>query len=442
MIGSFPPREQESARLLWELRREVGSQKVFWRAARTNRLSAFVVKSLLEFAKQQTTAKQPTPTRVAMSAWDDLVGARSPELSRILRPFAHHKNQEIREKARETLARTARDEDARFLIDLLQHSGPAARDILFGMTLGFHTRNEWSTKFSRALQPVLFEIAAGRTRFDRSDLYNVIQVIAKRHGAIGENFLYGPLCLRHDNVLIYNILLSLELKRDEGKPCRTLDFDAVSQVATNLLLVAQKARKDDHTGPIAALGLLFIELLRSDASRASLFIHQAQRTHQAILKNTLKNSPNIKRVIRSPVDVQVTLARAQRSVAQLAPFAQDILHAHELASEVMNDGIELYWHNRGNDWPSAKRGLTVLKFSRLVKQIDASAALLFGSDASRISSLKEIRARLQKTSPATEERLPKIERTIDEDTAKVFAKVEDFISKQPALFAPAKRNRN
>jgi ElaB/YqjD/DUF883 family membrane-anchored ribosome-binding protein len=77
-----------------------------------------------------------------------------------------------------------------------------------------------------------------------------------------------------------------------------------------------------------------------------------------------------------------------------------------------------------------------------VKQIDASAALLFGSDASRISSLKEIRARLQKTSPATEERLPKIERTIDEDTAKVFAKVEDFISKQPALFAPAKRNRN
>ena len=138
------------------------------------------------------------------------------------------------------------------------------------------------------------------------------------------------------------------------------------------------------------------------------------------------------RVCRDIPEPRTLLSRKHSGKLRVSPDAAAVIAAYELAEHVNGDGLSLYFHNMGDEWSAAHRGLMLIGLDRAARALAVAAKIVFG--AARITTPADAQRVYIALPPNREAVLDAACNAYEKIGDGVFAAVERYIGKHPEKF--------
>jgi hypothetical protein len=182
------------------------------------------------------------------------------------------------------------------------------------------------------------------------------------------------------------------------------------------------------------MGLVLVHAAKTDPSRVRLEARAVLQRKNHASNELADRAREALRAVKGVPEVGALMERFHKSPGRFSSPAADVLRCHEFASEIVNDGFELYWHNLGDHWVAVRRGLRILRLLKVSKTFMNGAAIVFAGKPSDHATLSAIRSLLKVDAEQKSRDLDRIDRTLQRQVTSVFRAVERYIDCNASVF--------
>ena len=182
------------------------------------------------------------------------------------------------------------------------------------------------------------------------------------------------------------------------------------------------------------MGLVLVHAAKTDPSRVRLEARAVLQRKSYASNELADRAREALRAVKGVPEVSALMERFHKSPRRFSGPAADVLRCCEFASEIVNDGFELYWHNLGDHWVAVRRGLRILRLDKVLKTLMNGATIVFAGKPNDRATLSAIRSLLKVDAEQKSRDLDRIDRTLQRQVTSVFRAVERYIDCNASVF--------
>lgn len=372
--------------------------------------------------------------------WQALIHLGSAKARRLALRQTKHGDKYIRSHAYHCVARMGVSTDFPMLRKAMKSGDPLLIESIAGAVYYLHYFKHAPKPYVEQLLALLITVlAAARTSRppsdnDESAYSKVCDAITRVRGNRTEDVLGSPDALHPHNPALRMILLKFRSLAEDGwKPTR-IQASTVWPVFEAAREGKIKGRRGFHVSQIMQESLVLAAHV--DPIRA--------RREVALLRKTLKKDDwalsdalaRATRACKAVPEASALVHKHLRGKSRLSTDATCVLRAWELADHVNHDGLSLYYHNCGEHWQQAAKGLRLIGASRAESMLTKHAAIAFGGAraAQSIKTSAAAQTAYSKLHAGDLETLEAAYDTFEPLCQTIYRGVEQYIGRHAAKF--------